>query len=107
MSTTTFRPITIYNLENQRPNKRPFIRIGAGPVCMNGMRGTTSGTAFNINEAREIIDIYESTRNPRIRFADMDDITLSKEDIEDLKFFVFFMKHFEYKPNLTGVKPLS
>lgn len=94
MSTTELRPITIYNLESNRP----FIRIGAGNVTFNNMCGVSNGTAIHINMARQMIDIYEDTHNPVIRFHDRESIHMLKKDIDDLKFFIYFMDHFEYKP---------
>jgi hypothetical protein len=62
------------------------------------MKGHFSGESVLLNEAREILDIYYYTKNPRIQFADRDDMRLTKEDIKDLEFFVFFMKNFQYTP---------
>jgi hypothetical protein len=82
---------TIYNIGSSRP----FIRIGRGKCLINGISGVSSGESVLLNEAREILDIYKSTRSLSITTATSYDVETkhyTRQDMEEMQSFVNIME---------------
>jgi len=92
MSTLEIPALTIYNIESDRP----FIRVGAKKGCCGAGFISTSGEAFNLNQVKEILDIYKETKSREIKWANsysgVEVKHFSKKDISEMEAFVTLME---------------